>query len=629
MLPCQILSAPSPQRNDLSSSVSFSGWRLANMKFKRWARKMSALHEPIWRKAGIFEAVNASTYKIHKNTDLVLGVAEKWSPDTKTFVFSWGEATITLEDVMVLSGFSVLGSPAFATLDSSGKKIMERLKNAWQTIKREGKVNLLTQVAWMDRFMNCGGELEHVAFLVLWLGYFVLPSRFHHLCETIFPIAVNLSSGTRIALAPAVLAHLYADLSLLKTHISKSPPRVEIRLSALFMLVQVWTWERFRELQPKPNSLLAGKPRVAIWNKLKQQTSNVRQILDNSKIDSFEWRPYTRSVTNWKFPQFYPEKAMCVHVSPSLDEELISFARCIKDSELVGIEKVEHYFPNRVASQFGMLQDVPSPHVDRNNLSREAAWNDYNKPIDDLALHIPSRSAIPRVTSTFCEWWRKTYPELIKYSSKEKDADESVETLNIISDDTISGSSNDEMTIAEYSNKRLKCVEEARDKRRKYMEQARERGNNESVGILNLRNMFGDHSSFVLSGSKRTSNDEMKIAEDSNKRRKYMMQDRKKDESTTGVCSISVQPSEIEKRNEMTDGSGSKAGKSMAVSLFDENNSSDPPLGANDSYEKRLQKLKVLASSLEERMNKTQKTVALLVERKSIKERKPAAARLI
>ncbi|CAA0284884.1 unnamed protein product [Arabidopsis thaliana] len=72
MLPCQILSAPSPQRNDLSSSVSFSGWRLANMKFKRWARKMSALHEPIWRKAGIFEAVNASTYKIHKNTEFLV-----------------------------------------------------------------------------------------------------------------------------------------------------------------------------------------------------------------------------------------------------------------------------------------------------------------------------------------------------------------------------------------------------------------------------------------------------------------------------------------------------------------------------------------------------------------------------
>ncbi|CAA0284880.1 unnamed protein product [Arabidopsis thaliana] len=122
MLPCQILSAPSPQRNDLSSSVSFSGWRLANMKFKRWARKMSALHEPIWRKAGIFEAVNASTYKIHKNTEFL---------------------------VLLRNGFSVLGSPAFATLDSSGKKIMERLKNAWQTIKREACC--LPLVAWLFR----------------------------------------------------------------------------------------------------------------------------------------------------------------------------------------------------------------------------------------------------------------------------------------------------------------------------------------------------------------------------------------------------------------------------------------------------------------------------------------------
>ncbi|CAH8256685.1 unnamed protein product [Arabidopsis lyrata] len=135
-------------------------------------------------------------------------------------------------------------------------------------------------------------------------------------------------------------------------------------------------------------------------------------------MDSFEWRPYTRTVTNWKFPKFYPEKAMCVTVCPSLDEEFISFARCIKVSELVGIKKVEHYFPNRVATQFGMLQDIPSL-VDRNNLSREAAWNDYNKPINDLALNIPSRSAISCVsTLTFSEWWRKQYAEFQNPSNR-------------------------------------------------------------------------------------------------------------------------------------------------------------------------------------------------------------------
>ncbi|CAL9218438.1 unnamed protein product [Arabidopsis halleri] len=375
-------------------------------------------------------------------------------------------------------------------------------------------------------------------------------------------------------------------------------------------------------------------------------------------MDSFVWRPYTKTVKNWEFPQFYPEEDMCVPVCPSLGEEFISFARCIKVSEHVGIKKVEHYFPNRVATQFGMLQNVPSP-VDRNKLSREAAWKDYDKPIDDLTLHISSRSAIPRVTSTFGEWWRKSYPELIQYSSKEKEADESAETLNIIDDDTSSGvkrksTSNDEMTIAEYTNKRLKCIEEARDK---YMKQAREIGNNEPAGILNLRNMVGDHSSFVLSGSNGTSKDEIKIAEDSNKRRKYyVMQDRKNDGSTMGLCQSQLPSENDEEVHSLTiaepldlnihiavadethgqdrlllhNGLGSKETMKSSEHLEKRNDGSGEGNAGKDSYEERFQKLKVLVSSLEERMNKTQKTVAWLIEQKTVKERRlAAAARLI
>ncbi|CAE5959865.1 unnamed protein product [Arabidopsis arenosa] len=50
----------------------------------------------------------------------------------------------------------------------------------------------------------------------------------------------------------------------------------------------------------------------------------------------------------------------------------------------------------------------------------------------------------------------------------------------------------------------------------------------------------------------------------------------------------------------------------------------------NDYDEKRFQTLKVLESSMEERINKAHKTVAWLIERKNIKERRlAAAARLI
>ncbi|CAN7097571.1 unnamed protein product [Brassica rapa subsp. narinosa] len=404
----------------LSLSVSFHGWREANSPFKSWAIKMSSLHRPTWRKAGILEAVMASTKGLNKDTDLLLGIAERWCPDTNTFLFPWGEATITLEDVMVLLGFSVLGSPYFTPLDSSGEEILRTLEEEWVKIRKGSSAHLVTKLQWMGRFMGTWGELEHAAFLGLWLSYFVFPTRYCHVDKSVLSIAIHLSRGTRIALAPPVLAHLYADLSLLKEHIRGFKTVMlneKVELSALFKLVQVWTWERFRELRPNnTNPLRQGEPRLALWDEPIQKRAkrpvrmrtkrNVREILANSKMESFEWRPYTKAVRNWEFPKFYPEKAKSVPVGPDLDEEFISFARCIKVSELVGKDSVECYFPNRVASQFGLLQDVPCP-VNQSNLFKEAAWDEYNKPIDGLRLFVPSRSALSYFTSVYCEWWRK------------------------------------------------------------------------------------------------------------------------------------------------------------------------------------------------------------------------------
>ncbi|KAG7600129.1 Aminotransferase-like plant mobile domain [Arabidopsis suecica] len=573
---CQKRSAPSPDLEALSMSVNFWGWRYPQKKFNSWARKMAALHKPIWRKAGIFEAILASTYNIRKNTDLVLGIAEKWCPDTNTFVFSWGEATITLEDVMVLLGFSVLGSPVFDTLDSSGKKILAILEKEWLKIKKD-KVSFVTQVAWMERFMDSGDELEHVAFLVLWLSYFVFPTRYYHIYEAILPIAIHLSSGTKMALAPAVLAHLYADLSLLKNHItafSESPIKVEIDLSSLFKLVNVWIWERFRALQPKPNLLVKGEPRLARWHDLKQRTSNARWTLGNS--NSFEWRPYTKTVKNWDFPQFYPEKAMWVTLVPNLDDECISFARCIKVSELVGIQNVEHYFPNRVASQFGMLQDAHCP-VNRNNLSREAAWNDYSKPIGDLALYIPSRSAISSDTRMFCDQWRKG----VVGSAKTLRTSIGDDSSCVLSASKMNRRSEDGRKIAEDSTK----------KRLKYMKGACKNDGSTMGRCQKQVPSDSDDDDDSLTVAQITTLYKKKCSENSGGNASEPLGKKIKleaDNNDLGPCqklsSIrddgdeTVPPPEIEQKNEEPHETGSKAGLRMVLSPFDEKNSSKPPV---------------------------------------------------
>jgi hypothetical protein len=47
--------------------------------------------------------------------------------------------------------------------------------------------------------------------------------------------------------------------------------------------VQVWVWKRFNELQPKPNLMKSGYPRLARWDKLKQKVENVSLILDSAE----------------------------------------------------------------------------------------------------------------------------------------------------------------------------------------------------------------------------------------------------------------------------------------------------------------------------------------------------------
>ncbi|PWA75158.1 hypothetical protein CTI12_AA245540 [Artemisia annua] len=52
---------------------------------------------------------------------------------TKTFVFKWGEVTVTLEDIMVVGGYSVLGHSVFNIVDietDEAKEVLRKLNEA-------------------------------------------------------------------------------------------------------------------------------------------------------------------------------------------------------------------------------------------------------------------------------------------------------------------------------------------------------------------------------------------------------------------------------------------------------------------------------------------------------------------
>ncbi|KAH7836289.1 hypothetical protein Vadar_034345 [Vaccinium darrowii] len=215
------------------------------------------------------------------------------------------------------------------------------------------------QGAWMNKFMKSGSNIEHEAFLSLWLSRFVFPSAagYDTIGKRVLPIAILLAKGTKIALAPAVLASIYRNLTMLREENQNDVSPLTIL--APFQLIQVWIWERFPALGPNPNRMEYGEPRLARWHMVnKLNLKNIEfDVATSGKC--FLWRPYIMAGTNPLIHKLYGETENWVLVGPHLVEVMESFARCLRVSELVGLDCMEQYLPHRVSMQFGMDQDVP------------------------------------------------------------------------------------------------------------------------------------------------------------------------------------------------------------------------------------------------------------------------------
>lgn len=254
---------------------------------------------------------------------------------------------------------------------------------------------------WLRHFIEqkeCNHE--HVTFLSLWLSRFVFPSLPEEsIGKHVFPIATHLSQGTRVALAPAVLAGLYKDLTFLKQQTLCCIE--EISVAGPFQLLQLWALERFQNiLQAPPNALKPGEPRAARWHKV---SSRINLPLMRSVVQlagNFQWRPYAAALSNWCHSSYYKEEKICFVDSTNFSyENLQSYVKCLRALELVGVGGgKEKYLPHRVAIQFGMDQDLPC----------EFSCSDFTSGTSNVSFFILPWSFEPSVTKMYFCWWRKS-----------------------------------------------------------------------------------------------------------------------------------------------------------------------------------------------------------------------------
>ncbi|KAI3768944.1 hypothetical protein L6452_00040 [Arctium lappa] len=404
-----------PKITSSNLSFKFNGFRTLQNDWNSWVLRMHSLHQSTWKQAGIHNAILNSTYEITKNDNLILGLAEKWCHDTNTFVFTWGEATITLQDMMVLGGYSVLGESLLNPVQNQDSLTsLTKLNQAWLEFSRS-RAKKADQGPWLKRFKDDNESgIEHEAFLVLWLSRFVLPSSYTTVVKNVFPIAVRLARGIKIALAPAVLATIYRDLSMLKYEIVYSIDDDDddpndatfVTVFAPLQLVQIWIYERLFPNKLNQSVCNADEPRFARWDNKNLQIENVGSLLD-CDIQKFRWQPY--EIDDLFSCKAYRENERWVVDGDGLDEELESWVRCLRVSELVGLDPncIEPYLPHRVAMQFGMDQDVPGEML-RMDATSDIAWGFYSRPVRDVVVYLPSKLCEPCVTVRYLEWWNES-----------------------------------------------------------------------------------------------------------------------------------------------------------------------------------------------------------------------------
>ncbi|GJM94167.1 hypothetical protein PR202_ga10786 [Eleusine coracana subsp. coracana] len=389
--------------------LSFRGWLGAPRHWDLWVAKLRPIHADLWRRLGIHDAVLSSTCRFRRDASALLHLASFWCPRTNTFAFPWGEATVTLHDITLLAGFPAYGAPLPAPLAPEWAPDEAALNGVRLGFNRSA-CKKAHHSAWVKHFLTDDGdqEHEHAAFLALWLTRFVLPGHPEStMRQCLFPIAVRLAGGERIALGPAVLASLYRDLRDIKAFLlttaaaagSNADMLSSLSLYAPLYILQLWMWEHFPVLRPgRENPLMDGDPMAARWHDLSRKINPtlIREALGSA--DSFLWQPYPSSMytTGW------------VHSSNLLgNDDLTTLAHCLRPCELVGMDCIEQYLPHRVARQFGLDQDVPGD-VPRANQNWAVAWQTYQLVGKNVAFIIPQ--AKPGVTSRYAHWWRQQLP---------------------------------------------------------------------------------------------------------------------------------------------------------------------------------------------------------------------------
>ncbi|XP_042404956.1 serine/threonine-protein phosphatase 7 long form homolog [Zingiber officinale] len=323
-----------------------------------------------------FEGVIRCGY-IQLDHGLITALVERWRPETHTFHFPIGEATITLQDVEVLWGLQVIGSPVCAAdMNKSLEQWIDICETMMGFTPPDGAISnnrillrCLYDIICKPLPENASDEscIQRARVYILYLlGGNLLSDLsgstvyMHHLINL-----VDMSVSASMSWGSAILACLYRRLC--KASYSKAN-----EICGPLVLLQLWAWERLPTIQPirRTDEVDFTRPYGSRWNVEFGVTRVPMHVLPayrdafaSLQPNQFIWLPYEE------------------HVLELLPSYCTRGRACWRSvTYLICWEIVEAHLPNRVLRQFGMHQPIPIPrlldkHVALHKMTRSGRAN--------------------------------------------------------------------------------------------------------------------------------------------------------------------------------------------------------------------------------------------------------------
>lgn len=157
-----------------------------------------------------------------------------WEGSTNTFQFPCDMLTSTLFDVTTITGLNPLGENFTLTLETTNEFTIEQFSFKNFIIDNHDKKT--TKVS----------DTEHIAFLTLWLSYYIFCSDSLQVAKKFVPLSIHLHEGRNISLSKLILANLYQSLGEASYKLKQLPETSKsFLLSGPLWLLQLWPNARF------------------------------------------------------------------------------------------------------------------------------------------------------------------------------------------------------------------------------------------------------------------------------------------------------------------------------------------------------------------------------------------------